>query len=463
MLIARWRISVCCAATLCLLDAACEEPQHSTAGVEGVTGFGEPDAAHAPGKGEDAEPLAYAAVTSDRTVTTIALLQPSGKRLRADFIDSGSASAGLVTALSGDVVVPTRSGDPETLTLIDRFRTDVVTRIDVASGDILAQIQTQTPNAQGAKTAFSSNPQDYVRIDDHHAWVTRFNANPSADAAVDRGDDMLELDPSKGTRTGRRIDFSPLDVMAERQNPDTGKKQSVVAYARPSKIVRLGHFAVVGLARLSESFDAIGPGMVALVDLDARSVHGVALDGLQNCGQVVPVPDDATRVAVACAGFLHDDPRPGSGLALLRLQNGTLSIEHVWRASEHAQAAMTAFGLVAIGGNVVAAVAAGQDPTTQSMNPSSGAAPPDFDQLYRVDLASGEQQLLLQAEGRFVLGDGSYNPRRGILLVPDASVDAHQRPTAGVHRFSVDAHANLDKLDVVPINATLPVWQVMPL
>jgi hypothetical protein len=446
---------VLCSCAACL---ACDEPHHSTSGVEGVENFGEPDSAYAPKKGEDAEPLAFAAVASDRTVTTIALLAPSGKRLRADFVDSGSASAGLVTALSGDVVVPTRSGDPETLTLIDRFRTDVVTRIDVASGDVLAQIQTQTPNAQGAKTAFSSNPQDYTRVSAHSAWVTRYNANPAASDAVDRGNDMLELDPSKGTRTGRRIDFGTLDVMAERENPDSGKKQRVPALARPSRMVRLGNFVVVGLSRLSAGFDAIGPGMVALVDLDARNVHGVALEGLQNCSQVVPVPDDPTRVAVACVGFLHADPRPSSGLAILHLHNAELTVEHIFRVSDDDNAAMTAFGLVALGGSVVAAVAPGQEPGAGTVSSAARS-----DRLYRVDVASGKQELLYEAAGRFVLGDGSYNPRRRILLVPDASVDDDQRPTAGVHRFSLGADGDVEELDVIAIDATLPVWQVMPL
>jgi hypothetical protein len=442
----------------CALACACAQPHHSNSGVAGVEDFGEPDPKYAPGKGQDAEPLAYAAVASDRTVTTIALLAPSGKRLRADFVDSGSASAGLVTALSGDVTVPTRSGDPETLTLIDRYRTDVVTRIDVASGDVLSQIQTQTPNAQGQKTAFSSNPQDYTRVSAHSAWVTRYNANPAAEKDVDRGNDMLELDEARGTRTGRRIDFSALDVMAERENPDTGKTQSVVALARPSKLVRLGNFVVVGLSRLSAGFDAIGEGMVAFVDLEKRSVRGVAIEGLQNCSQVVPVPDDATRVAVACAGFLHADPRPGSGLAILRVQNDALAVEHVFRIADDADAAMTAFGIVALGGSVVVAVAPGQEPGDDA---KSGA--PRLDRLYRVDVASGEQQLVYEAEGRFVLGDGSYNPRRRILLVPDATVDDDQRPTAGVHRFAVGKDGRLDELDVIAIDATLPVWQVMPL
>jgi hypothetical protein len=104
------------------------------------------------------------------------------------------------------------------------------------------------------------------------------------------------------------------------------------------------------------------------------------------------------------------------------------------------------------------AVAPGQEPDDDA---KSGA--PRFDRLYRVDVASGEQELLFEADGRFVLGDGSYNPRRRILLVPDASVDGDQRPTAGVHRFSVGKDGHVDELDVIAIDATLPVWQVMPL
>src|SRR5947207_2599761 len=103
---------------LCTLVLCADCTPASNRGIEGVPGFGTSDAG-APAPGEDPEPLAYGVVASDRIVTSIALLEADGTLLRRDLVDSGSAPPGLVTALSGDVVLPTRSGDPETLTLID--------------------------------------------------------------------------------------------------------------------------------------------------------------------------------------------------------------------------------------------------------------------------------------------------------------------------------------------------------
>ena len=73
------------------------------------------------------------------------------------------------------------------------------------------------------------------------------------------------------------------------------------------------------------------------------------------------------------------------------------------------------------------------------------------------------QELARKAEGRFVIGDGSYNPRAEILLVPDASVDGRARPIAGVRRFARERDGTLRPLSTIPIDDVLPPRQVMPL
>jgi hypothetical protein len=84
------------------------------------------------------------------------------------------------------------------------------------------------------------------------------------------------------------------------------------------------------------------------------------------------------------------------------------------------------------------------------------------DRLYRIDIATGEQQLLFEAEDSFVLGDGVFNPHRGLLFVPDASTDGNGRASAGVRRFEID-DGEITELDVVAIDDVLPPWQVAPL
>ncbi|MFI5308898.1 MAG: hypothetical protein ACHQ53_16185, partial [Polyangiales bacterium] len=208
-----------------------------------LRGIGDAAASDASSRaGLEPTPRGYAVVSTDYSVTSVSLLKPDGTPLQRDFVDSGSSSAGLVTALSGDVILPTRAGDPGVLVLLDRFRTDVVTRIDLRSGEILGQVKTIAPNAQ-SNTTYSSNPHDYVYIDPGTAWITRYEPNTNAGAGdADLGADLLRLDPTRFVRTGDRIDFSQWNGLADRTNPDTGEHESVTVYARPSGLVRLGDF-----------------------------------------------------------------------------------------------------------------------------------------------------------------------------------------------------------------------------
>jgi hypothetical protein len=176
------------------------------------------------------------------------------------------------------------------------------------------------------------------------------------------------------------------------------------------------------------------------------------MPALRNCSQVVPVPDDATHVAVACTGPLaKGSDRAYAGLALLALDGDVLEVEQVWHAEDDPDASVAVFGLVSLGGTVVVAVAAGDQ--------SSGRP----DELYRVDLADGSQRMLFASEQPWVLGDGAYNPRARLLFVPDASTDHDGRPTRGVHRFDVDDSREPNERDVIAVDDGLPPWQVAPL
>ena len=446
----------------------------SMRGIEGVDGFGRDaeatDASDATAPSDDAglvvhgdpAPLGFAVVASDYTSTSIALLDRDGSVLMRDFVHSGSATTGLVTALSGDVVLPTRSGDRGILTLLDGFRTDVITRIDPASGEVLGQLKTHTPDGSTDGRSYSSTPQDYVDLDASTAWVSRFEPNLDPDAAeLDRGIDLIQVDPSDFALGTERIDLSGFNAIAERTNPDTQAREQVTVYARPSRMVRLGTHAVVGIARLSRSFDALGEGMGAWVDLEARTARSVELPGLRNCAIVVPVPDDPTRVAVACAGFFLEVQREHAGLAVLVVADGELSVERTWRAADDAQAPMTVIGLIALGASDLLAAAPG-DAETQD-GEGRVTMPATRDRLYRIDLASGEQRPVFEAGGRYVIGDGSFDPRQRLVLVPDASTDADGRPSAGVRRFVLGDDGELEALDVIEIHPVLAARQVKPL
>lgn len=428
--------------------AACQEPEPDP--IEAVDGFEEQDPA-------SKEPRAYGVVASDYAVTSIGLLKPNGKMLSGDFVHSGSAPVGLVAALSGDVRLPTRSGDPDILTIIDRHRSDVITRIDPDSGEVLGQVKTHGDG----DAAYSSNPQDYVQTDTDTAWVSRFAPNLEEDEDhEDGGNDLLQLDIKSFERSGR-ISFWHLNGKAERTDAETGDTETVTTYARPSAVVRLGDYLVVGLANLSASFDAIGPGMVALVNPETEEVTELELPELQNCDGVRPVPGSDDRVVVACAGFHRGDPRASAGLVLLELDDDELSIVHSWHGADHPDLPLAVASPVPLGGTEVVAVAVGEGAVLDEEG--NVETPETYDAAYVVDLSSEDQTHLFEAEGRYKIGSGAYNPERKILLLPDASVDDEGHPTAGVRRFERDDDGDFEALDVVSTHDLLPPIQVRPL
>jgi hypothetical protein len=411
-----------------------------------VLGLGDASASSADaGAGLDPQPRGFAVVSSDYTVTMISLLSTDGDVLRRNFIDSGSATTGLVTALSGDVTLPTRSGERGVLVLLDRFRSDVLTRIDLGSGEILGQIKTHTPNAEATST-YSSNPRDYVRMDDGTAWISRYEPNPDASStAPDQGADLLRIHLEELERTADRVDFSKWN--------SRDATADVTTYARPSSLVRLGEFLVVGLDVLSLAFDGVSDGAVALIDPAQRKVLSVVdLGGLQSCGNLAPVPDDPLRVAVGCTGFFRGTPRDTAGLAMLVLDGNSLTVERMWRAKDAPKSALTVYGVLALSASEVLATAVGE----------MDGARETHDTLYRVNLETGVQSEVLEAGGRFVLGGGSYDPRSGALLIPDASIDRIGRPVAGVHRLQRRGDGAFEPIEVIALDDILPPRQVRP-
>jgi hypothetical protein len=420
---------------------------------ETTNGLGEDDAGDNADGGVAESPRGYAVVSGDYSVVSIGVLHPDGELREREIIHSGSAPAGLVTALSGDVDVADNTTDPGVLTLIDRFRTDVITRFDLASGEVLGQVKTHTPNSESLDDAYSSNPQAYLFLDNTTAWVTRYEPNPGRSVSdADRGSDLLRLDPTDFERTGDRIDFSAWNSEGERENPDTGATEKVMVYARPAGMVRVGDYVAVGIDRMSVGFDAALSGMVALVDLEAQEVvQMLELDGLQNCGDVNAVPDDRTRVAVGCTGFYRGVQRDGSGLVMLALENDELSIEHIWRAKDYPDDALSIYGACPISATEIAATSAGgveQDDEGEALQPN--------DKLFVVDLETGQQQIILEAGTSYVIGGAAYDASMNLLLVPDATTDGGGKPSAGIRRYERSADGSFKELSITKLDDILP-------
>ena len=355
----------------------------------------------------------FGVVLSDYQSTAIGLLSDTGHPLTECWIDSGSQAPGLVAALSGDVVLATDQPDG-VLTVIDRFGTDVYSRVSLDAPTVLGQVRLQDPAVTGA---FSANPHDAVAVSASSVWVSRFAANVDEDAvALGRGSDLLELDPTTFDRTGRRISFEAFTTSVTVPTDD-GPIQKP-AYPRPSRIVRVGSTLIVGLARMTLQFDGAGPGAVAVVHTATQTAALFSLpDGVANCGRVGPVPGRADAVVVGCTGFSNPfgdevQLRAGAGLFMLQVDGNGVSVLHAWRPRDEPEAPLAVNEVVAIDERRALAVDSG----------GTGN-----DRAYVIDLATGTATLLFESDGAFAVGAGAVTDD-GVLLVPDAE--------AGLRRFA---------------------------
>lgn len=393
-----------------------------------------------------------AAISTDFTATSISLLSGELEVLADDYLDSGSSETGLVTALSGDVQMPTYSGERGVMVLIDRLKTDVITRVDLANGDVLSQIKTHTPDLQDGETAFSSNPQDYLRVANDAAWVTRSQPNLDPGAAqIDRGNDLIRLDPTTGKRTDDRIDLSALNTTATRTDPDTGTEEEVEIYAHPTRMARAAGKLIVGLSRAAYDFSAYASGMVAVIDLESMQVSGLEIEDLKSCEWVSPIPGATDRVLVGCTGDVASGGET-IGLAIVRVSGGKASIARTWKAKDHEDSPALSGSLVALGGDLIGAA-------------SNAFVPGGDDSVFgTLDLESGEFSELLAVPAGNTFGTPFYDSASKTLLVPDASLDSDMRPTGGI-RVLERKGDEFEERDTIKVaeDTGMPVRHVFPL
>jgi hypothetical protein len=354
----------------------------------------------------------YAVVSSDFSSSSIAMLDESFGVIDESWLSSGTTYPGLVATLSGDVVLPTRQAGKRSFAVIDRFLTDVVTQFFVPSGNLNGQART---HGEIVDSGFSSNPQDLIFVAADSAWVPRYESSFDPDAAAEnQGNDLFEIDPREMKATGMRIDLSSLNTTALVDAAPAPIEVDVLA--RPSRGLLIGSTVVVGLDRISAAFDAAGPGMVAAIDLDDQSVKGVEIEGLASCGRVVPVPGAPNKVAVACIGFsnpFNDEAqlRASSGVAILDVVGGSVSVERIWRVSSDQGSKRSTSALIALDAERVLAVADGNFVDTT-------------DTLYEIDLVSGAQAPVHVSTGSFTIGISAWDPDSEMLYVPDAAENA---------------------------------------
>jgi hypothetical protein len=402
----------------------------------------------------------FAVVSSTyKGATSIALLGADGDVADEAWLGSYTANPKLRTPLTEDVVLPTVSASPRVITTLERGM-GVVSRFDLESGSVIGQVRTDD-SSKDDEVAYGSNPHDVLYVNDKSAWVSRWEPNLETDAEEqNRGNDLIEINPTKMVRTNRRIDLSQFNQTIRVPTYDedsnvTGDKEDI-AYARPSGMVSASGFGVVALSRLTSNYQAeAGSGLVAIVDFSLRKVTGsVELEGLQNCSDLRPVVKSESRVLVECAGSWTKLGQ-GAGIAMVEIHStGKGSVIELWRSADHEGAANTQSRVVSLGGTTVVAVAPGE----RDLDTKEPLTP---DILYVMDLATGKQKEILASKGVYSLGNGAYDSSTSILLIPDAG-EEETPEFYGVRRFKVNADFSLTKKGVVEIapDKMLPARQV---
>lgn len=372
---------------------------------------------------------AIAVVSSDYRSTSVSLLAADGRVCVRDLVHSGTRPPGLLTALSGDVAVPSRPigsavGADPALLLIDRYPNGIITLLDPAARRDDAQVQAQYAVVSG----FPGNPQDVVTLGDGSAIVSRLDRNPDD---ADDGSDLLVVDLADG-RAVDRIDLGPAAA------PGFEAKPTLMARAPDGRLW-------VGMAHMTGDFAQAGPGRVAVVDPIAREVvTSVTIENgdVTNCADIALAPGG---LWVVCSGkFSRGDVPQVSRSALAFIDTSSATVAWSAPASDLGDAPLGLFSLAALDDTRALVVAVGE------LGDGSDARP---DRLILVDRVAHSSRdlaysprVLLEAPA-FQIGSLLPSPDAGVVLV--AVADDH------APRIAVLGLADLaPRGDIVDVSAT---------
>jgi hypothetical protein len=355
--------------------------------------------------------------SSDYASTNVSLLDLQGATISASVISSASTSTALSAPLSGDVVLPSAPAHGDRLLLIDRYPASVLTWIDVKTGAVSGQLS--------VATGFAANPQDYVEVDEHLAYVTRYEPNTQpGKEPFDAGNDVLGID-TQAPAIKSRLDLTP--AMA-------GEDASLLP--RAGRALRVGGRVFALLEGYSADFKRSADSRLVTIDATSGQLAGVTvLTGLHNCRGIAVSPDQ-NELAITCSGMLTPPVLDQSGVVIV-------STEQPPR--EKRRFAASTFGDTPIGFSVAYASSGA------ILFGTFGTLPGELttdDTLVRLDLATGDHQNVLMS-GRspncganehcpFTIGDVVCASGCGVCFVADAATDR-----GVVHRFSVSAQGEV--------------------
>jgi hypothetical protein len=333
-----------------------------------------------------------------------------------------------LTALSGDVALPSSPASDARIHLIDRFPNAVLTVVD----PLTASVQAQTRLSPD----FVGNPQDLIAFPDADLLlVSRLEYDSRA---PDIGSDLALFRRSDLTPLGR-VDLAPF--------ADDGLDPMPTRFAETTDLIW------VGLTHLNRDFTAPGPGRILALARAESSFTVVArgeLPDLQNCGHIASPPTH-DAVWVVCSGLFRDSVTPRierSGLARFTspsiaappaVQPATLTPDRLVRASTLGRP--FSFSLASLTADTVAAILLGD----------LADATPDRLVLITTSPDAAPSVTTLAEGTTFDLGGLLYLAESSLLLLSDGN-----RYTPRLRRFDLSQTPPLELSPVTVSPSGLP-------
>jgi hypothetical protein len=333
----------------------------------------------------------FAVVNSDFTVSSISLLDNTGKLAAGDCFSSSTQAPGATLALSGDVVLPSAAQPGNDVVAIDRGNSSL-TWLDPKTCKPLRQLD--------VSTGFKANPHDVIGVSATKAYVLRYELNPTpGKQANDAGDDILIIDPSKPAITGR-IAMSTYAVQV------TGTP----IQARADRALVIDGTMYVALSNLSADFMTAGHGRLVMIDTATDKVTGqVDLPDLENCSGLSYL-DDKHALYVSCQGlFSAADPAATSGVLTVDLSASPPKVTHTQPAAPFGGLTLESYSGVGRDGGLGFAVTAG-----------AFKAPPT-DALWTLDPSTGKATSVSSATESFVYGTVLVDAANQRVYLTDAT------------------------------------------
>ena len=342
---------------------------------------------------------ALAIVHSDYATSRVSLYRPGDGHLVDACTGSTATDPGLVQPLSSDLILPTQPQPGGELVLIDSS-SSVVTFLNPETCAARGQVSVSTGG-------FKAFPHDFVTVSAHKAYVTRSALNSMATIEpgdFDDGDDLLIVDPTALTVTGR------ISLSADAAPGPLGE----VTQARPDRAVLVGSTVYVTLNSANAKFSAWGEGRVAMISTVTDTVTGtIPLPGLKDCSGLNYVASGSTkRLYVSCGGAYTEDQASEAALVEIDLSGAAPVV------SQTIPAAMLDSQPLNFAYNAVLGDAAfvGTLGTKGSAMFGTVDAPDGF---FRVSLTTGDVKPV--AEGMaYNLGSAAVDKGTGRVFLPDA-------------------------------------------